>query len=39
MLSIDFRIKQKKSSKSLNISEENMEMYEKNYDESDEEYV
>ncbi|XP_025206314.1 protein tilB [Melanaphis sacchari] len=34
----NFRIKQKKSSKSLNITEETLDTYEKNYDESDEDF-
>ncbi|XP_060840296.1 dynein axonemal assembly factor 11 isoform X3 [Rhopalosiphum padi] len=35
----NFRIKQKESSKSLNITEETMETHEKNYEESDEEFM
>ncbi|XP_060840293.1 dynein axonemal assembly factor 11 isoform X1 [Rhopalosiphum padi] len=34
----NFRIKQKESSKSLNITEETMETHEKNYEESDEDF-
>jgi len=39
MFTLDFRTEQKKTSKSRNITEDTLETYEKNYEETDEEYV